>query len=292
MPSPVAGQVTKAFREGVRFTRSLMNSSVESTAKKLRSEAVALRKTRISIPESDGYVKFDTASIGGGSESVAQVASLCKDWTKDPVRTKYDKLFPYNLARSEDLLEQPAFLKLALHDDVLASVSEYLGQVPRLYNLYMWWTPPNDTVERSQLYHYDHRDSRQAKVFICISDVTPEAGPLHFLTASDSLIVDKSVGYSQDRYEDTDVYRAVPKSRELQALGKAGEAYIVDTARCLHFGSRGNKVDRLILMASFARANSVEPGSGCRVLDPVRETLIANLYGKDPVRSFVLTKPT
>ncbi|MFO1091579.1 MAG: hypothetical protein U1E46_18540 [Hyphomicrobiales bacterium] len=159
MPSPVAGQVTKVFREGIRLTRSLMNSSLEATAKKLGPKAVALRKTKIVVPDADGYVKFDTASIAMGRESVAQVARLCKDWVKDPERSKYDKLFPYNLARSADLLDHPAFLKLALHDDVLASVSEYLGQVPRLYNLYMWWTPPNDTAERSQLYHYDHREA-------------------------------------------------------------------------------------------------------------------------------------
>jgi hypothetical protein len=44
-------------------------------------------------------------------------------------------------------------------------------------------------------------------------------------------------------------------------------------------------------MASFARVNSVDPGPGCRVLDPVRNRLAAEHYSGDPVRAFVLTSP-
>jgi hypothetical protein len=283
------GNVQKALRGGVRFTRALVRSGIESSARRLRDEAVARGKQAWSIPEDDGYVKFDTASLAGTEGAVAKVSALCAEWTRDPVRTTYDKLFPYNLFKPDDLLAYPEFVKLALHDDIIAGIAKYFDQVPRLYNLYMWWTPPNQTLKGSQLYHYDHRDSRQAKVFINISNVTPEAGPLHFLSARDSLAVDAKVGYSQDRYTDEQVYSAVSKPMEKQALGPSGSAYLVDTARCLHFGSRGNQVQRLVLMASFARANSVGPGAGCRVLDPVREKVLSTYYSGDPVREFVLT---
>lgn len=291
MPSPLMGNVQKAFRDGMRVTRTWARSGVEAQAKRLRDEAVARGRQSWSVPEDQAYVKFDTASLAGTEGAIARVAELCAEWTKDPVRTSYDKLFPYNLLKPDDLFAHPEFVRLALHDDVIAGIAKYFDQVPRLFNLYMWWTPPNQTMERSQLYHYDHRDSRQAKVFINISDVTPEAGPLHFFSAKDSLAVDAKVGYSQDRYEDEQVYSAAPKSREIQAVGPAGTAHVVDTARCLHFGSRGNKVQRLILMASYARANSVKPGAGCRVLDPVREKLLSTYYPGDEVRRFVLTTP-
>jgi len=291
MASPLLGSARKAIRSGVRLSRALRRSGVESSAKRLKREAVARGQQSWSILENEGYLKFNIKSLACAQGTVARIASLCQAWTRNSARTSYDKLFPYNLLNSDDLFEHREFLQLALHDDIIAAISQYFDQVPRLYNLYMWWTPPNQTMERSQLYHYDHRDSRQAKVFINIFDVTPETGPLHFLSVADSLSVDNKVGYSQDRYDDQTVYSACPRSKVQQAVGPAGTAYIVDTARCLHFGSRGNEVQRLILMASFARANSVKPGGGCRVLDPVRERLVRTYYPDDQVRNFILASP-
>ena len=291
MRSPLFGTVHKAIREGVRFTRSLARSDIETKAKNLKAEAVGRSRRSWSISESDGYTRFDTSDLAGTEGAVSAIAVRCAEWTSDPVRTTRDRSFPKNLLSPDDLFEHEAFLQLALHDDILAAAAEYLDQAPRLYNLYMWWSPPNHTMKGSQLYHYDHRDSRQAKFFINISDVTPDAGPLHFLSARDSLSVDAKVGYSQDLYTDEQVYSACPKSREVQAIGPSGSAYAVDTARCLHFGSRGNRSQRLILMASYARANSVKPGSGCPVLDPVRDQLVAELFRGDAVRTFALTVP-
>jgi hypothetical protein len=74
-------------------------------------------------------------------------------------------------------------------------------------------------------------------------------------------------------------------------VAPTGSAFVVDTARCLHYGSRGNRLDRFILLASFARVNSVNPGKGCRVLDPVRERLVREFYDSDPVRALVLNSP-
>ena len=76
-------------------------------------------------------------------------------------------------------------------------MTAYLGQVPRLYNVMFWWSPPSQTLTGSQRYHYDHRDTRQAKVFINLTDVTEDNGPLHFLKPADSLKVDAKVGYSE-----------------------------------------------------------------------------------------------
>jgi hypothetical protein len=166
-----------------------------------------------------------------------------------------------------------------------------MGQVPRLYNLTLWWSPPNQTAKGSQLYHYDHRDSRQAKLFINLSNVTEDCGPLHFLSAKDSRKVDAKVGYSQGRYTDDEVYSAVSQSSVVNTVAPAGSGFIVDTARCLHYGSRGNQLDRFILLASFARVNSVKPGKGCPVLDPVRSRLVRELYDSDPVRAIVLETP-
>ena len=99
------------------------------------------------------------------------------------------------------------------------------------------------------------------------------------------------VGDSQERYSDEEVYSAVSKSDVLTAVGEAGRGFIVDTARCLHYGSRGNRSDRFILLVSFTRVNCVKPGNGCIVLDPARKRLLREYYDSDPVRAVVLDSP-
>lgn len=290
MLTALLGSHQKIIREGRRYGRSLLRRSLEKTARTLGSEAKALGSRVITIPDDDGYVKFSAAALAGDA-GFAKISELCRTWIGRSGINRGKKDFLINLMRGEDLIEHPEILRLALHDEIISAVARYFDQVPRLFNLSMWWSPPNQTLKGSQLYHYDHRDTRQAKVFINLNDVTDESGPLHFIRASDCLKVNEGIGYSQDRYTDEQVYSCVPESNVVVAKGSAGTAFIVDTARCLHYGSRGNSLDRLILMASFARTNSVEPGGGCETLDAVRERLVKDHFAADSVRGFVLTAP-
>ena len=289
MSSVAVGYAHKVFRDGVRFGRSILRAPLERRAKQLADEAVRRGSGIARIPEEDGFTRFSAKDLGAVGETVPQLLELAEQWKGDESRRQHS--MPINILKTEDLFEHRSLIDIAVHDELLAAVTAYLGQVPRLYNLMLWWSPVNQSQQGSQLYHYDHRDSRQAKLFLNLNDVTLESGPLHFLRASDSVKVDDKVGYQQGRYSDDDVYSAVSREDVMAATGEAGTAYIVDTARCLHYGSRGNSRDRFILMASFARVNSVDPGGGCSVLDPVRGRLVRELYGSDPVRSLVLDTP-
>ncbi len=289
MTSVAIGYAQKAFRSGVRFGRSVLRSSLEREAKRLAGEAIGRGSGLLHLTEDDGLARFRADELSGAGASIPALLDLAEGWKSDASRIR-DEL-PRNILKTDDLFEHRALIDLAVHDDILATVSAYMGQVPRLYNLTLWWSPPNQTVQGSQLYHYDHRDSRQAKVFINLNNVTEDSGPLHFLPARYSRMVDAKVGYSQGRYTDEQVYSAVPRSNVVDTVAEAGAGFIVDTARCLHYGSRGNLLDRFILMASFARVNSVKPGKGCRVLDPVRSRLVREFYDSDPVRAVVLDTP-
>ena len=289
MKSVAAGYARKTIRSGVRFGRTLLRSSIEREAKRLAGEAIGRGGGRIRMSEEDGYTGFPALELSGVGASIPALRQLAEGWKSDVSRRK--NTMPIDLLQSDDLFEHRALIDLAVHDDILAAVTGYFGQVPRLHRLMMWWSPPNQDVKGSRLYHYDHRDSRQAKVFINLSDVTEENGPLHFLKPADSRKVDAKVGYSQGRYSDEEVYSAVSKSDVLTAVGEAGRGFIVDTARCLHYGSRGNRSDRFILLLNFARVNSVDPGKGCVVLDPVRKRLVREFYDSDPVRAVVLDSP-
>lgn len=290
MTSVARGYVKMAIRSGRRLTRAILRAPLERQARGLAQEAKSRAGGAVDIPDEDGYTRFEATRLAGCAEAIPPLFGLAQRWKDDPSRHQHE--MPINILRSADLFEHRALLDLALHDEVLAAVAAYMGQVPRLFNLWVWWSPPNQTQAGSQLFHYDRRDNRQAKLFLNLNDVTQETGPLHFLRAKDSRTVDAKVGYTKKRYTDEQVFGAVPEKKLVAATGPAGTAYLVDTARCLHYGSRGNAKDRFVLMASFARANSVDPGPGCPVLDPVRDRLARELFASDPVRSFVLDRPT
>jgi len=291
MANFIQNDIKKILRSKSRIKRILLRPGLEYLARQLRAEAVAMGDGLIEIPEYDGYIKFNSYDLAGTGDSINKMAKLCESRINAPPQD-IDITKPlWNVLLSEDLLQHKYILDIALHDEILAAAARYLGQVPRLYNLRFWWSPPNKTASGSQLYHYDHRDSRQVKLFINLNDIYENSGPLHFLSASNSERVNARIGYSQKRYNDEKVYSACPESEVVTNSGARGAAAIIDTARCLHYGSRGNERDRLIFMAIFARANSISPGPGCAVLDPVRHRLVAEFYDTDPVRTFALTAP-
>jgi hypothetical protein len=277
------GPIHKIARATLRAARAFGNREVERRARNLTR---LVRPLELAVDDTDGYVAFSMKDYGLENQA-AKISALAHQWKYDPARNSGNKPFLLNLLKTQDLLDIPEILGLALHPVLYGAVTQYLGQVPWLVSMTVWLSPPNQTAVRSQLYHYDHKDTRQAKIFINLNDVTDECGPLHFLPVTSSLMVERKVGYSQGRYTDDEVYGAVRKDRAIAAVGPTGTGYIVDTARCLHYGSRGNTKERLVMMVNYARANCVDSGSGCEVLDPIRDQLIKN-HSADEARAFTL----
>lgn len=282
------GAVHKSARETVRKIRALGNSGLERQAREL---AGLVKPSRLRIDDANGYVKFNADDVGLGA-AVSKLSQLTGGWKFDPARGGRskggDKEFIRYLLRPNDLIDIPDVMDIVFNAELYGAITQYLGQVPWLVTLKLWWTLPNQTAVRSQLYHYDHRDTRQAKVFINLNDVGEDSGPLHFLPAVSSLEVDRRIGYSQGDYSDAQVYSCCPVDKVIKTTGPQGAGYIVDTARCLHYGSRGNVRERLVLMICYSRVNCVDKGSGCDVLDPMRERLISQRYAKDRDKIFSL----
>jgi hypothetical protein len=284
----VAGHVEKGQRSAKRLGRVLTHLPTELRARSLLRNFGRPSGTELQIPEAAGYVRFDANAMPGVAGILKRLRALGEAWVGEKDRYADQKHMPLKLNRPHELLDHPEFLDLALHEDILRAVSVYLGQVPRLHSVELWWSPPNQTVKGSQLFHYDHRDSRQPKLFVNLNDVSEESGPLHFLSVDQADRFNSRVGYSQERITDEQVFSVVNPSDVKTTVGSAGTGFFVDTARCLHYGSRGNKVGRLVFMANFMRANCVDPGRGDLPLDYVREEIIRTRYSNDPVRRFAL----
>ena len=139
------GATRKSVREITRKVRALSNFSIEKEAVSLLKHVTA---PRIRIDDAQGYCAFSSLDLGVDNH-VSKIAALSHGWKSDPARTTADKPFLINILRSQDLLDIPEVLNFALHGEVLGSVAEYLGQIPWLVSINVWWnsTEPDRNEE-------------------------------------------------------------------------------------------------------------------------------------------------
>ena len=286
------GYHIKASRQFERLGRVIRNPQLELSGKRYLSELRDRSKSKLRVDERKGCIRFDIRSFANAEEPFRMIRDLGKKWSEQEEAGRHEKRgYPINMLLSSDLKQHPEILDFALRDEFLLAASEYLGQVPRLFNLGLWRSPNNESkyfrVPKSQEYHYDHRDSRQIKIFLNLTETTEESGPLHFLPADACARFNNTVGYTKKKIPDDVVYSACSPEEVIDNCGEEGTGVMVDTGRCLHYGSRGNSRDRLLLMMSFARPNCTKPGE-CETLDPVRDELACHQYAGDAVRRYVL----
>jgi len=196
---------------------------------------------------------------GRFEESAAVVAhardALRRFDASSPPEGKNRKRFLQNVADATTFgLDTPP-MRLALREDVLAAVSRYLGVVPFLTAISVFFS---DVVEAaptsSQLHHCDGDDVTQVKIFVYASEVDARSGPLTVLGAADSARVRRATGYQyRQRLTDEQVNDVVGAGREQPILGPPGTTIFVDTSRCFHYGSRVAKdaPPRLVTMIQY-----------------------------------------
>jgi hypothetical protein len=154
------------------------------------------------------------------------------------------------------------YARFAVQPVVMQIVSRVLGQIPRLdYVLLTLSQYSAKSFEKSQLWHRDHDDLQVIKLFVYLTEVKDlNDGPFTFIPASAS----RALGYSvRSHRSDDEIFgtgRVTPadvKSLTAPALS----VFMVDTARCLHMGSRLSEGhQRLLYTATFTTAPSMFPG--------------------------------
>ena len=146
-----------------------------------------------------------------------------------------------------ELLCLPELRKL-YDDPVLKSIASiYLRTEVKLRDLSMWFTNPskNPSSESAQMFHFDLDELRWLKVFVYLSDVTPESGPHVYIPGThkpgnkhpDLL----SKGYS--RIDDNQMMKYHDPSSWVSLCLPRGSIIFADT-RCWHKGlfvSRGTR---------------------------------------------------
>jgi hypothetical protein len=117
-------------------------------------------------------------------------------------------------------------------------IAAYLGVVPILTDVDVWYSAHHPKAPKSsQLWHLDHADTTQIKVWVHVDDIDQRSGPLTGLDATTSQAVAQATDYNfSDSYRLAD--DAVPTDDLVAFTGPAGTVDFIDTSRCFHFGSR------------------------------------------------------
>lgn len=199
------------------------------------------------------------------SVELTELASLCADYFQqfrnsggadECLARNPSKRYLLGVLSGNELLAQPEMVRRMLARPILDAVAHYLGSAPRLEGAVLWWTPPNASQTSSQCWHIDELARRQVKILLNCSDVTSDCGPVHFLPADRSTQLRQEIGHRRGRVDDQTLLTHTDPADIRQAIGPAGSAIMLDSSRCLHFGSRGNQRDRLVLAFHFFAADS------------------------------------
>lgn len=156
------------------------------------------------------------------------------------------------------------FVSFAIQPAVLSVLSRRLGELPQLdYVLLTLSHGDSKELAYSQLWHRDHDDVRTIKLFVYLTDVISEAeGPFTFLPAS----VSDRFGFSiRSHRADSEILPRVKQEEIVSMIAPRLTAFMVETSRCLHMGSRtAPGHSRLLYTATFITVPRLYPEPSSR----------------------------
>jgi hypothetical protein len=245
-------------RDAFVVARHIQHPLRFATARKIAKATTA--DPSVAIDPAQGFRIFPAGTFPEADTLAAAANRLLENGTPDDPgfkrKGKGRKRFLINMLDSATLDGEHPAVRLALRPDILASVVSYMGTVPVLSSVQVFYSGVlEDEPISSQLYHCDADDTRQVKIFVLCSDVGHANGPLTLLDADRSAVVRKATGYTfKSRLSDQDVDAALGRSAEaVELVGPPGTMCLVDTSRCFHFGSRvePGAAPRLVTMIQY-----------------------------------------
>ena len=209
-----------------------------------------------------GYAVFPPEPFPEAREIVEATADLGRnvDLAKPGLSKKARSGFMVPMMDMASLTLDSPMLRLALRPDVIAAVSSYLGMVPVIAYLQVFYSEANsDEARSSQLFHCDADATSQVKIFVLCSEVTRSNGPLTLLDAKTSRNVRSRLGYHfGGKIKDKRLAGIIDESDHVPIVGPPGTVCFVDTTQCFHFGSRveSGTAPRLVTMIQYLTPSS------------------------------------
>lgn len=254
-----------------------------------RAKRLELLKTLTVAPEwseasrqlrEDGHVDVSKLVNGALAEAVAAVAQSKIDRLDQLVgkqqlghKSFWVSLLDEDLVNGAFATDHP-FVRYALQPVVLRILGDFMGDLPQLSDVLLTLSQPteNKPLSYSQLWHLDHDDKRVCKLFIYLTDVRDTAdGPLTFIPAPASKPFRNTI---KSHMSDDKVFAKVDRSVVKEMVAPRLSSFIVNTARCLHMGSRiRSDRTRLLYTATYIQPPRMypEPPPRFRATGPLTE---------------------
>jgi hypothetical protein len=214
------------------------------------------------IDRDRGYAVFPPGAFPEARDIVAATADLGRnvDLTRPGLSKKARSGFMVPMLDTATVTLDSPMLRLALRPDIVSAVSSYLGMVPVIAFLQVFYSEANsDEARSSQLFHCDADATSQVKIFVLCSEVTRSNGPLTLLDAKTSRGVRSRLGYHfGGKIKDKRLAGIVDESDHHPIVGAPGTVCFVDTTQCFHFGSRveSGTAPRLVTMIQYLTPSS------------------------------------
>lgn len=150
--------------------------------------------------------------------------------------------------------------RIALNNSILKVLHQYFSAPAFMdYSIVTKSVYSGEKYQISQLWHQDKDDNEMAKLFIYINDVTDRNGPFTLLNKQSSEKIPTS--FLRNHIEDDFIFKRVKQTEVINLTGKKFTAFLVDTSKCFHMGSRiaipGEY--RYMLTATFITLPSIYP---------------------------------
>ena len=164
----------------------------------------------------------------------------------------------------EELLDDESIRALIFNRFVVGTLAAYLGEAPIFSGVTLWIGQKEKKFAGSPFYHTDSCGWGNAKFYVYLSDVGKGFGEFTYVPRYQSEAFIRNTGYLGDAIPDTDVNSYFKRDPSIGLIGKAGSGFLIDTTKCLHFGSRCTEGNRYSLIISYQRwsAPNSEVGRG------------------------------
>lgn len=241
-----------------QFAKTLLKSRLEKR-RKLADPVSA--SNELAVSDELGFRILDPISASR-LLSIEPLIKRCEELVRGDLNSQSKgKAYLKSFDVSSKLTTVPEIMNFALHPLLLRTITDYLGELPVLSDIKLLHSVPGaGDFSGSQLYHCDHDDTRQVKVFLHISDVDEQSGPLTILPANLSEKIRTKVSYlfggGEGHIPDSQFRNSEVDEAEVSILGPKGTLALVDTARVFHFGSRVSSKERLIFYLHYVTPSS------------------------------------
>jgi hypothetical protein len=147
----------------------------------------------------------------------------------------------------ETVLNCPHVLAVANSDFLIRTATQYLGCLPTISTLRIWWTFPGSERQEVHSFHRDRDDWRGLTVFVYLSDVDEDSGPHHFVRGSHRTRPE----LFWRAHEVEGLEKAFGRDAIRAVTGAAGTAFLTDPVG-IHAGPVPIAQPRLILQVGYS----------------------------------------